>query len=115
MFPVNALDETRSKKPIGNGNVVYLKADFDDMSFPLKSAKSEASLSCGQSRGSTEERVNDTDGLMYYSAPWTETQIYRLNKPTDAKVKVFIVRLDSDWSIAPFIYSRLITVATLCN
>lgn len=54
-----------------------LKADFVDVtrSFPTKPAKSEASIFCGQKRGPTEVRVNDTDRLICNSAPWTETRI----------------------------------------
>lgn len=84
----------------------------------MKPDKSEASIFCGQKRGSTEESVNDTDRPMCNSAPWTETQIHRLNKePTDAEVEEFITRLfgilDSDWSAAPFIYFRIMTVVTV--
>jgi len=77
------------RNQLRNGDVVYLKANFVDMTdFHCNQPKVKHHYFVVKSRGSSEERVNDTDGvlLMYYSAPWTETQIY-IDDPTDEKVK----------------------------
>ncbi len=83
-----------------------------------KETSQKLSINILWSTNRTYRRTCEWYRLMCNSAPWTETHIYRRNKePTDAEVESFITRLfgilDSDWSAAPFIYFRLMTMVTV--